>query len=125
MPQPTKEEIAAQTVDGFCLEGKITEKHADDIYAVVLCALDAYGEKNYKLGMDDAKHQILMYSAHIEKGLLVRLLAIFPETPHRDTVEGGGDGNVRCCDNGDFGEKHRCLKTPPASRGEDTEGDIS
>lgn len=31
--------------------------------------------------------------------------------PHRDTVEGGGDGNVRCCDNGDFGEKHECLKS--------------
>lgn len=30
---------------------------------------------------------------------------------HRDTVEGGGDGNVRCCDNGDFGEKHKCLKS--------------
>ena len=28
-------------------------------------------------------------------------------------VEPLGDGSVRCCDNGDFDEKHKCLKSPP------------
>src|ERR1035437_5304253 len=57
MPQ-TPAEKAAQTVDSFCLEGKITEKHANDIYAVVLCALDSYGQMRYEEGRHESAIQV-------------------------------------------------------------------
>ena len=57
MPQ-TPAEKAAQTVDCFCLEGKITEKHANDIYAVVLCALDSFGQMRYEEGKRETAIQV-------------------------------------------------------------------